>query len=294
MDIHEIPTPAIIVDRSRLLHNIKAMSSKAKRNGVALRPHVKTHKCKEIGNLQKKEGAEGITVATISEAQVFMRNGFDDITIAVPLSSGKVDIVIDLNRNATINVLVDNPFILERLSEQSVKSGRKMNVLVKVDCGYHRVGVDPSDDKSVKLVEKIVDLNGLNFKGILTHAGHSYSATSVAEIRSIANHEQSEMIRFASALEDTNTTLKPGTISIGSTPTLMLAESAQPEITEIRPGSYVYFDYTQVRLGVCRLTDCSFSLLTSIISKKTDRLVTDAGATALSKDVGPIHLEPNC
>jgi D-serine deaminase-like pyridoxal phosphate-dependent protein len=132
----------------------------------------------------------------------------------------------------------------------------------------------------------------LEFTGILTHAGHSYSTKSIPEIRSIAVQEQDEMIRFASKLRAKD--IEPETISIGSTPTLMLAESFHPEITEIRPGSYVYFDYMQVRLGVCKITDSSFSVLTSIVSKHSDRLVTDAGATALSKDLGPIHIEQDC
>ena len=294
MDIQEIPTPAILVDHSLLKRNITKMSKKARKTDVSLRPHIKTHKCIEIGELQRKEGTEGITVATLSEARAFMKHDFDDITYAVPLSFDKVEIAIDLNKTATLNVLVDNPFILEKISEEAEKIQKEINILVKVDCGYHRCGVDPSHPSSVKLVEKITNLNWLNFKGILTHAGHSYYATSFLEIQEVAIQEQREMVQFAEKLEETNSALAPETVSIGSTPTITVSEDIPNVITEVRPGSYVYFDYTLVKLGVCRIDQCSFSVLSSILGKYSDSLVIDAGATALSKDVGPTHVEPDC
>ncbi|MFW9851029.1 MAG: alanine racemase [Candidatus Thorarchaeota archaeon] len=292
MDILEIPTPAILVDKHRLAENIRMMGEKTRKNKLSLRPHIKTHKCIEIGNLQKEEGIQGITVATLSEAITFMNNGFNNITYAVPLSSDKVGIAAEINNSVTLNVLVDNPFILERLSMKAGKTKKELNVLVKVDCGYHRVGVDPLSDDSIRLVEKILNLKWLNFQGILTHAGHSYSGTSIQEIRHIANQEQDTMIQFANRLQKKDIDVEA--ISIGSTPTIMLAESFHPDITEVRPGSYVYFDYMQVVLGSCEVTDCSFSLLSSIMSKRSDGLVIDAGATALSKDLGPRHIEPDC
>ncbi|MDF1540044.1 MAG: alanine racemase [Candidatus Thorarchaeota archaeon] len=294
MDICEIPTPAIIVDRVRVQENIRKMGDKAKTNNVSLRPHIKTHKCIEIGKLQKSEGAEGITVATLSEAKVFSDHGFNDITYAVPLSDDKIKIATELNSHITLNVMVDNSHLLQILSNKAQESQKEINVLVKVDCGYHRTGIDPSDQSSVNLVETISDTKWLNFKGILTHAGHSYSATSIAEIESVTLQEQEEMIQFAEKLREKDAGLYPEVISIGSTPTLTVDKDIPAAITEIRPGSYVYFDYTQVKLGSCGIADCSFSLLASIVSKQNNRLVIDAGATALSKDVGPTHIEPDC
>ncbi len=294
MNLQDIPTPLIVVDRESLQKNITSMAKKARRNHVSLRPHVKTHKCIEIGNLQRNEGAEGITVATLSEAKAFSNHGFDDITYAVPLSDDKIKIATELNRCITLNVLVDNPHLLQKLSTNAHESQKEINVLVKVDCGYHRTGIDPLDPSSIILVETISNMRWLNFKGILTHAGHSYSAKTIPEIQSIALQEQETMIRFAEKLREKDNNLYPEVVSIGSTPTLTLDGAIPAEITEIRPGSYVYFDYTQLKLGSCRIADCSFSLLTSIVSRHDDRLVIDAGATALSKDVGPNHIEPDC
>ena len=99
------------------------------------------------------------------------------------------------------------------------------------------------------------------------------------------------MIRFAKTLKTESAELAPGVVSIGSTPTTRLADTFQEEITEIRPGNYAFFDYSQVALGSCAETDCALTVLSSVISKNPDRAVIDAGATALSKDKGPTHIE---
>jgi D-serine deaminase-like pyridoxal phosphate-dependent protein len=168
-----------------------------------------------------------------------------------------------------------------------------LDVLVKVNCGYPRTGVDPNTPAAVTLVKKIHQDLDLTFKGILTHAGHSYDMTTVAEIKTVANREQQVMVRFAETLKAENSELVPEVVSIGSTPTTRLADSFHKEITEIRPGNYAFFDYTQVALGSCEISDCALTVLSSVISVNPDRVVIDGGATALSKDSGPTHIEPN-
>ncbi|MFW9806864.1 MAG: hypothetical protein ACFFFK_09060 [Candidatus Thorarchaeota archaeon] len=127
----------------------------------------------------------------------------------------------------------------------------------------------------------------------MTHAGHSYNATTVSEIKMVAIQEQEVMVRFANTLKNENANLKPEVVSIGSTPTARLADTFQEGITEIRPGNYAFFDYTQVALGSCNISECAFTVLASVISVNPDRVVIDAGATALSKDTGPTHIETN-
>ncbi|MFW9844942.1 MAG: alanine racemase, partial [Candidatus Thorarchaeota archaeon] len=166
-----------------------------------------------------------------------------------------------------------------------------LEVLLKVHCGYYRTGVDPKDPTSIKLAKKIENSKKLDFKGILTHAGHSYDATSIEQIREIAIQEQTVMIDFSEQLEKESSDLKPEVVSIGSTPTVELTESFMEGITEIRPGSYVFHDYTQVALGCCQVSDCALTTYSKVIGKYEDYLVTDAGATALSKDLGPEHIE---
>ena len=291
--IHDLITPAALVDLDRVEHNISEMATRAKEGGVSLRPHIKTHKCIEIGKMQLKAGAQGITVSTLAEAAVFADAGFDDITYAVPLSPDKFSGVQRISEHTHLNVLVDHPAMVEQLSQFCRNAKLSLDVLVKIYCGYPRTGIDPTTPEAISLVKKIYDDQNLSFKGILTHAGHSYDAKTVSEIKMVALQEQEVMVRFAKVLNQENANLKPEVVSIGSTPTARLADAFQEGITEIRPGNYVFFDYTQVALGTCNISDCALTVLASVISVNPGRFVIDAGATALSKDEGPIHIETN-
>ena len=291
--IPDLITPSVLIDLERLEKNISDMATRAKEGGVSLRPHIKTHKCIEIGKKQLKAGAEGVTVSTLGEATAFANAGFNDITYAVPLVPDKFEGVKRISEQTHLNLLVDHPNIVDQFGAFCKEVGIVLDVLVKVDCGYPRCGIDPETPAAVSLVRKIHENPHLNFKGILTHAGHSYNVTTVAEVKIIAKQEQDVMIRFANKLKAESTELVPEVVSIGSTPTARLADTFQDGITEIRPGNYTFFDYTQVTLGSCEVTDCALTVLSSVISISTDRAVIDAGATALSQDKGPIHIEPN-
>ncbi len=285
-------TPVALLDYRRLKTNIDGMAEIARDNNVNLRPHIKTHKCVEIGKMQIDKGAKGITVSTLWEAEVFADSGFEDITYAVPISRNKIPKALELASRISLKVIVDDPRIVDDLEASSQVAQTELDVMVKVDCGLHRCGVDPASNTAVSLVKKINENSNLRFKGILTHAGHSYNAKSVDEIKRIAQQEQEVMARFAKTLRREG--FPPEIVSIGSTPTVVVADTFDEEITEIRPGNYVFFDYTQVALGTCKVSDCAFTVLASIIGTYPDRVVIDAGATALSKDVGPVHINPKC
>jgi D-serine deaminase-like pyridoxal phosphate-dependent protein len=290
----DLITPATLVDYDRLVQNVRNMANKAREHQVALRPHVKTHKCIEIAEIQRNYGISGITASTIGEAMFFAENGFDDITLAVPLAPDKMNAVAKLAIKIKLRIIIDHPAALKELRPRFKNAKEELDVLLKVDCNYHRSGVDPSKKGALSLAEKINKARGLNFAGILTHGGHSYYAKSVEEIKAIAEEEQSVMLKFAKDLRKRSKELAPKIVSIGSTPTLMLTDSIKKGITEVRPGSYVFFDYTQVALGVCKPYHCAFSVLSSVMSAYPNRIILDAGATSLSLDPGPKHLFPDC
>ncbi|MFW9960065.1 MAG: alanine racemase [Candidatus Thorarchaeota archaeon] len=290
--ISELMTPALLLDYQKLKTNIDRMARRARENHLNLRPHIKTHKCAEIGKMQIECGARGITVSTLNEAESFAKAGFDDITYAVPISRNKIKKALELASNISLKILVDNQSIVGELNNASREFEREIDVMVKVDCGYHRCGVDPKSTAAVQVVRSIDEAQNLSFKGILTHAGHSYNAMSVDEIKRIAEEEQYAMVQFSRILKREG--IVPEIISIGSTPTVSLCESFHEEITEVRPGNYVFYDYTQVVLGVCAISDCALTVLASVVGNYPNRVVVDAGATALSKDQGPINKIPNC
>ncbi len=291
VETSSLMTPLLLVDYARLENNIKKMAEKARVGGVNLRPHIKTHKCVEIGRMQLEHGASGITVSTLDEAAIFAKAGFDDILYAVPISSNKIEMAVDLASKINLRLLIDNHQNVPLLNEAAEKQDVNLEILLKVHCGYHRTGVNPRDPAAVKLAAKISNSKNLIFKGILTHAGHSYDATSIEQIKEIARQEQSEMVKFSETPTSEDPKLKPEVISIGSTPTITLTDEIMEGITEVRPGNYVFYDYYQVALRSCQKSDCALTVIAKVISKSDDYFVTDAGATVLSKDLGPTHID---
>lgn len=290
MTIKIIKTPALLIDKNILQQNLIAMQQKADRFGVALRPHIKTHKCIEIANEQVKLGAKGITVSTFYEAAKFADAGFTDITWAFPIPYDYVDDAIKLSEKITFRVLIDSLETFEFLETKCLIRGKQIHVWLEVDCGQHRSGVNPKLNSAEQLATILAESKHLIFDGILTHAGHSYSALTRDEIKNIAEQERLVMLEFVGRMKKNG--IEIPAVSIGSTPTISVAENFEG-VTEIRPGNYVFYDYTQVLLGNCRVEDCALTVLTSVISHQPegDYFIIDSGALSLSKDMGPVHLK---
>jgi D-serine deaminase-like pyridoxal phosphate-dependent protein len=166
-------------------------------------------------------------------------------------------------------------------------------VFLKVDCGYHRAGVDPAKEESVALALRVARSQHVDFRGILTHAGHSYHGRSPEEIRTVAESERRVMVEFGESLARAGA--PPPEISVGSTPTISLGESLDG-VTEARPGNYVFYDRFQAAVGSCSLENAAFSVLATVLGHYPERneLLIDAGGLALSRDEGPTHLDPDC
>lgn len=290
MHINELPTPALLVDRNILERNLSTMQSKANSLGVALRPHVKTHKSIEIGRRQLALGARGITVSTFYEAECFAAAGFNDITWAFPIPPIYVTRVLRVSEGVTLRVLVDSKEAKGHLEKLCRTAGKKIHVLLKVDCGYHRAGVDPASMYAEELARSLHESQVLVFDGIVSHSGHSYGARRREEIKPIAEQERDVMRGFAERLRAKG--LDVPVVSIGSTPAMSVAENLDG-VTEIRPGNYAFYDYTQTVIGSCSVADCALTVLASVISHQpgASHFLTDAGALALSKDAGPTHVK---
>jgi D-serine deaminase-like pyridoxal phosphate-dependent protein len=171
--------------------------------------------------------------------------------------------------------------------------GVRLSSFLKVDCGYHRAGVDPESDSSVALALRMARSSEVDFRGILTHAGHSYHAANAGEIQAVAETERKAMARFAEKL--TRAGAPPKEVSVGSTPTISLCESLEG-VTEARPGNYVFYDSFQAAIGSCGIGDAAFSVLATILGHYPERneILIDAGALAFSRDEGPTHLDAEC
>jgi D-serine deaminase-like pyridoxal phosphate-dependent protein len=280
--LNDLPTPALLLDLDVVESNLRRMAGRAAGLGVKLRPHVKTHKCIELAERQRALGARGITVSTLHEARVFADHGFDDITWAFPVILSRLGEVRELASRATLRVVADSPEAVDALAGL----GLPLHVWLKVDCGYHRAGVDPAAPGSVRLAERIAGTPPLIFDGLLSHSGHAYHGKSRAEIAAIAEEERAVMAGFAERLRGAG--IEVPEVSVGSTPAMSAVESLDG-VTEARPGNYVFFDFMQVALGSCGVRDCGVTVLASVVSARPgeERCIVDAGALALSKDPGP-------
>jgi D-serine deaminase-like pyridoxal phosphate-dependent protein len=290
--LDDLPTPALVLDLAVLEANLARMQAKADRLGVALRPHAKTHKCLDVADRQLELGARGLTVSTLAEARFFANAGFDDLTWAFPLILGRLEearrlvearLMVDLE--LTLRLTVDSPQAVDALLAQPTP----FEVFLKVDCGYGRAGVDPRGELAVTLARRLAEAPHLRFAGLLSHSGHAYAAASREQARAVAEEERRRMAELAERLRGLG--VEEPEVSVGSTPAMAAVEDLGGA-TEARPGNYCFYDGTQAALGACDWSDCAVTVVTSVVSCQpgADHAVVDAGALALSKDPGPVHL----
>jgi D-serine deaminase-like pyridoxal phosphate-dependent protein len=294
VSIDTLQTPSALVDLDRLEANAKHMAEKALRMGVRLRPHVKTHKCIEAARIQTDLHFGGVTVSTLAEAQAFAAGGFNDITYAVPIAPQKIGDAADLHAEiGNLNLLVDHPDTVRAIEDVAASRKIEFSVFLEIDCGGGRTGIDPASDVAQLLVRRLADSEHIDFRGLLTHAGHAYRATTRSEAYEVACEERNLMTAFAAEIRDLGIALPE--VSVGSTPTLRAIDDLTG-VTEVRPGNYLMYDFFQRAIGTCDLDDIAYSVLATVISVDIEhvRAVVDAGALALSKDPGPTHVDPDC
>lgn len=294
MNLQTLKTPSLVIDYDRLRRNAATMSERTLYLNAALRPHVKTHKCVEVARLQTAGHNGGLTVSTLAEARAFIAHGFGDITYAVPIEPGKFDEAFELVKTSErFSLITDDLETAVLLDENARRKGLTVELFLKVDCGYHRCGVEPESGAAREIPRFITAASSLRFAGILTHAGHSYHAHSREELLAIARHERDVMTEFAGKLR-ADGVLVP-TVSIGSTPTITHVDHLTG-VDEARPGNYIFFDAFQATLGSCGFDDCALTVLTAIVhlDRRRRKIIVDAGSIALSKDRGAVEFDPTC
>ena len=279
-----VETPALLLHLDVVERNLGFMAGRARDLGVRLRPHAKTHKCVELGRRQLAHGAAGLTVATLAEAEAFIDAGLTDLTWAFPIDPTHIARARRLAERATLRVVTDD------LETARALGGSGLHVFLKVDCGYHRAGVDPSAPYALEVARELGRERGLTFDGILSHSGHSYQTRNHDEAAKVAEQERSVMVWFADLLRRDGIPVR--TVSVGSTPA-MAAVRGLTGVSEARPGNYVFYDQTMVLIGCCAAEDVGVTVLTSVVSHQpgASHLIVDAGALSLSKDTGPRHVD---
>ena len=280
MQLSDLPTPQVLIDPTRAMNNVARVQALASSAGLQLRPHAKTHKSPVVARWQLDAGAVGIACAKIGEAEVFADAGIKNIRLPYPINPSNAPRLLALMDRAEVSIIVDHLDVARGWSEAMRRAGRTLNVLVKIDVGFHRCGIDPHD-RPLEFIKAVASLPGVSLRGLLSHAGHAYHAPSEDQLRAIAKEEAETLARLRAESAAAGIPLEE--VSVGATPTLRFS-AGQPGVTELRPGNYVYFDRTQVSLGAASLDDCALTVLATVVSKHPGRIVLDCGSKTLTND----------
>lgn len=268
-------------------NNVLAMATRIQDLGCTLRPHVKTHKSREVlAQVRSMSKNPGITVSTLREARYFFASGEKDILYAVALTPDKVSGVAALMREGCdLKVITDNVEAMGLLAEAARNEQLVLPVLIEIDVDGHRSGADPRGAALLDVARGIDASPYLELAGVMTHAGGAYDCDSLDDIKRHARQERALTVESAQRIRALG--IDCPMVSIGSTPTAMVVDNLE-DVTEVRPGVYTFFDLFQAGLGVADLNDIALSVLTTVIGHQKDkaRVIVDAGWMAMSRDRG--------
>jgi D-serine deaminase-like pyridoxal phosphate-dependent protein len=277
--VDDLDTPTLVIDLGRVERNIANMAGLAARHGIALRPHVKSHKVVALARMQLEAGATGITCQKLSEAEVMADAGVTDILIAAQIVGPiKVQRLADLAMIVKLTTVVDSVEGAQAIGAALKSRGLELDALVEVDLGFQRCGVAPTDVG--EFATRLAAIPGLRFAGVMGYEGQIYSGAHIGDVAAEAERAYERLDIALVSLARVG--VVPRCVSVGATAAARLA-SLHPGITEMRCGSYIFNDLTQVAAGSALLEDCAATVLSTVLSIARRRsAVIDAGAKALS------------
>ncbi|MBC8146515.1 MAG: alanine racemase, partial [Bacteroidetes bacterium] len=260
----EILRPTLLLNKKKCIANISAMAKKAKLHQLNFRPHFKTHQSAEVGKWFKDLGVNSITVSSVKMAEYFAKNGWNDITIAFPVNALEIEHINKLAEKINLNILLTN---IDSVLIMKSKLKQKLGAFIKIDTGYKRAGILAENNNELdELIYEISKNKLIEFKGFLSHDGHTYNATSKSEILNIRVRSNTELQK----LKERYKADYPNLIaSIGDTPSCSISDNFDG-IDEIRPGNFVFYDLMQLRIGSCFTENIAISLACPVVDKRKD------------------------
>ena len=280
-----LETPALVLDLAKVERNVARLAKRLEELRVGFRPHVKTAKSIEVAKRLFPTGRGPITVSTIKEAEYFADAGFTDVTYGVGLAPDKLGRLQALAaRGIDIIVVLDTVDQARAMAEAARLGGPMPAALVEIDCDGHRAGLLPHDPRILEIAEVLRD-GGVELRGVLTHAGESYSCRGGEGLSEAAEAERAAAVTAAERLRS-HGHASP-VVSVGSTPTAHFANDLSG-VTEVRAGVFMFFDLVMHGIGVCSIDDIALSVLATVIGHKPERgwVLVDAGWMAMSRDRG--------
>lgn len=276
-NLAHITSPTLLVNQQICKRNIAYIADKAKRNQVVFRPHFKTHVSLEMGEWFREIGVDKITVSSLQMAKYFASSGWNDISLAFPVNIREMVQVNELAEKVQLNLVVESRGVVDFLGRH-LKC--KVAVYIKIDVGAGRTGLMYHDIPKIKqILTAIQATNMLEFKGFLAHAGQTYQAQGLEDIRRI--HEQ-----YSAHLIELKGLFPEAMISIGDTPSCSRMEDFS-WADEMRPGNFIFYDVIQWTIGSCKLDDIAVAMACPIVAKHADRneLIVHGGAVHFARDV---------
>ncbi|EFK10374.1 alanine racemase, N-terminal domain protein [delta proteobacterium NaphS2] len=275
---NEIPTPFILVDEGIVKSNLRRIHDYAHRHGFSVRAHVKTHKSLALARMQMAMGDVSIAVAKAEEAQVMVGLGHVDITVAYPaVGKARAEKIARLAGTHKIGVAVDSEYVMKGLEDAATAYGVEIGISVMLDAGLHRCGV--SDPQAlITLGEYARQSPSLRYEGVQMYVGHLYGEAADDP----ASFERINRIWDPAYESLCSVGLTPERVSLGSTPSLFNSHRIH-HVNEIRVGTAVLNDYFVLKFGHCRLEDCAFRVVATVVSDRVPgQVLIDAGSKALS------------
>jgi D-serine deaminase-like pyridoxal phosphate-dependent protein len=281
--IEEIDTPALLLDLDLMERNIARMAAAFQPLSAKLRPHAKTHKSPIIAHKQIAAGAIGVTCAKVGEAEVLVEGGVRDILIANQIvGPQKIRRLVSLAHHADVMVAVDDRHNVADLSQAAQAAKVELRVLVEVNIGQNRCGVEPGEP-AVLLARHVAQAPGLTFAGLMGYEGHLVFVPSLEERVHRVYSDLQALIDTVNFVESNG--LPVTIVSAGGTGTALIT-GRLPRVTEIQAGSYVFMDGRYKTIEGVEF-DCALTLLTTVIScPRPDRLIVDAGMKTLTHEFG--------
>lgn len=283
MTIRELQTPAILLDLDVMERNMKKAAQLAEKHGKQLWPMTKTHKSTELFFLQAQHGAFGFLCGTLDECEAACRAGFQNIMYAYPAASPvSVARIAALAGKCRFIARIDSRESAELLNVAALEAGLRIGFTVIVDSGLHRFGVLP--ERTAEFLKPLLELPGLEFRGISSHAGQVYGASRPEQVASYAAEESAALALAVSQVRSLG--IDPEIVSTGSTPTFPHCVT-DDNINMFHPGNYIFNDCIQISTDTARKEECALTVLASVISHPSEDLfICDAGAKCLGLDTG--------
>lgn len=277
-----VPTPALILDLPRVQRNVLQMADRMAGLPAALRPHAKIHKSPTLGSMQIQAGAIGLTTATVWEAAAMVDAGLTDILIANqvigPVKSGELARIAG---RATVITAVDSPVNLAELSAAATAVGSEINVIIEVDVGLHRSGLR-TVEAAVDLGKHVTSLPGVRLVGLLGYEGHCMLEPD-RDLR-VKKAQAANAVLVGAADEFARAGLCTDIVAGGGLGTWDIT-GANPKITEIHAGSYIFSD--AFHRNLVPGFEVALTVLATIISRSKDTAVLDCGRKSIGIDRTP-------